>query len=283
MATFTNQATLSYKGMSVSSNVATGELISTLTATKTALTSSYTPGGELVYAVSLVNSGTSDIAALTVTDDLGAYGFGAQTLVPLSYTVGSIKYFVNGVLQPDPTVTAAEPLTVSGIEVPAGGTSMLVYAAAVNSFAPPEMGGSITNTVTVSGALTDTVTASETVTAAAESVLDIAKSVSPTTVSENGEVTYTFVITNGGGAEAGAGDNISLSDTFSPILTDIAVSVGGAPMEKSIDYTYDEASGLFVTVPGSITVPAAAFTQDETSGEWSCEPGSVTITVSGII
>ena len=96
-------------------------------------------------------------------------------------------------------------------------------------------------------------------------------------------MTYTFVITNGGGAEAGAGDNISLSDTFSPILTDIAVSVGGAPMEKNIDYTYDEASGLFVTVPGSITVPAAAFTQDETSGEWSCEPGSVTITVSGII
>ena len=283
MATFYNQATLSYKGRSVSSNIATGELVSLLSATKTAVTDTYSPGDELVYVVSLMNSGTTDVTALTLTDDLGAYEYGTGTLVPLTYVDGSIKYFVDGVLQPAPTITASEPLTVSGIEVPAGGTSMLVYAAAANSYAPPELGGSITNTATVTGAGVDSVTASETVNAAAESLLDIAKSVSPATVTENGEVTYTFVITNSGGAESGSADNISVSDTFSPVLSDIAVSFNGVQMEKSIDYTYDEVSGLFATVPGSITVPAATFTQDAASGEWSCEPGSVTLTVSGTI
>ena len=283
MATFYNQATLSYKGKSVSSNIATGELISTLSCSKTAVTSTYTAGSEIVYIVTVVNSGAADITGLTVTDDLGAYEFGAQTLVPLTYVDGSIKYFADGVLQPAPTVTAAEPLTVGGITVPAGGTSMLVYAAQVNSFAPPDAGGSITNTASITGAGITELTASETVTAAAESLLDITKSISPSTVNESGEVTYTFVITNSGGAEAGAADNVSVSDTFSPILYDISVSYDGAQIEKNVGYTYDEATGEFVTVPGAVTVPAATFTQDPVSGEWSCEPGSVTLTVSGNI
>lgn len=283
MATFYNQATLSYKGKSISSNIAAGEILSVLSASKTAVTDTYSSGDEIVYIVTIVNSSGLDIANLTVTDDLGAYEFGTETLVPLSYVDGSIKYFVDGVLQPAPTVSATEPLTVSGIEVSAGGTSMLVYAASANSFAPPEAGGSITNTASVTGNGITELTASETVTAAAESLLDITKSISPSTVNESGEVTYTFVITNSGGAEAGAADNVSVSDTFSPILYDISVSYDGAQIEKNVGYTYDEATGEFVTVPGEITVPAAAFIQDETSGEWSCEPGSVTLTVSGTI
>ena len=283
MATFYNQATLSYKGRSVSSNIASGEIVSVLTASKTAVTSTYAPGDELVYIVTLVNSGTTDITALTVTDDLGAYEFGAQTLVPLTYTDGSIKYFVNGVLQTAPTVADTSPLTLTGVTVPAGGTSMLVYAASANSFAPPEQGSSITNTANVTGGGIAELSASETVTAETEAVLDITKSVSPTTVSENGEVTYTFVITNSGGAAAVSADNVSVSDTFTPILTGISVSFDGAQMEKSVDYTYDEASGVFATVPGSITVPAATFTQNAQTGEWTGEPGAATLTVSGNI
>jgi len=283
MATFYNQATLSYKGKSISSNIAAGEILSVLSASKTAVTDTYSLGDETVYIVTIVNSSGLDISNLTVTDDLGAYEFGTETLVPLSYVDGSIKYFVDGVLQPAPTVTATSPLTVSGIEVSAGGTSMLVYAATANSFAPPEAGGSITNTASITGNGITELTVSETVTAAAESLLDITKSISPSTVNESGEVTYTFVITNSGGAEAGAADNVSVSDTFSPILYDISVSYDGAQIEKNVGYTYDEATGEFATVPGEITVPAAAFTQDETSGEWSCEPGSVTLTVTGTI
>ena len=283
MATFYNQATLSYKGKSISSNIAAGEILSVLSASKTAVTDTYAPGGEMVYIVTIVNTGSSDITGLTVTDDLGAYEFGTETLVPLSYVDGSIKYFIDGILQPAPTVSATSPLTVSGIEVSAGGASMLVYAATANSFAPPEAGSSITNTAAITGNGITELTASETVTAAAESLLDIAKSVSPATVAENDEVTYTFVISNYGGADAGAEDEVSVEDTFAPVLSGITVMFNGAQMEKSAQYTYDEASGEFATVPGAITVPAAAFTQDPGTGEWTGEPGSVTLTVTGTI
>lgn len=283
MATFYNQATLSYKGKSVTSNITAGEIISVLSASKTAVTDTYAPGGEMVYIVTIVNTGSSDITGLTVTDDLGAYEFGTETLVPLSYVDGSIKYFIDGILQPAPTVSATSPLTVSGIEVSAGGASMLVYAAHVNSFAPPEAGSSITNTAAITGNGITELFASETVTAAAESLLDIAKSVSPATVAENDEVTYTFVISNYGGADAGAEDEVSVEDTFAPVLSGITVMFNGAQMEKSTQYTYDEASGEFATVPGAITVPAAAFTQDPGTGEWTGEPGSVTLTVTGTI
>lgn len=283
MATFYNQATLNYKGKSVSSNVASGEIVSVLSASKTAVTSTYTPGGEIVYIVTIVNSGENPISGLTVTDDLGAYEFGTLTVVPLTYVDGSIKYFVDGVLQAAPTVGETEPLSVGGIEVPANGTSMLVYAATANSFAPPEQGSAITNTATVTGIGVTELTASETVTAHSEAALDITKSVSPTTVSENGEVTYTFVITNSGGADAAAEDEVSVEDSFAPILRNISVSFNGAQMEKSSGYTYDEATGEFATVPGAVTVPAAAFTQNPDTGEWSGEPGSVTLTVTGTI
>lgn len=283
MATFYNQATLSYRGGSVSSNVTVGEIVSALSVSKTALTGTYVPGGELGYIVTIVNTGSSPVSNLTVTDDLGEYAFGEGSLVPLEYEAGSIKYFVDGVLQSAPAVTQTSPLTVSGIDVPANGTSMLVYAARVNSFAPPAPGGEITNTAAITGAGIAELTASETVSAAGEAVLEIAKSVSPAVVNENGEISYTFVITNEGGADASAEDEIVLADTFSPVLHNIAVSMGGEAMEKSVDYTYDEASGEFSTVPGAITVPAAAFTQNPDTGEWTAQPGSVTLTITGNI
>lgn len=36
---------------------------------------------------------------ITVTDNLGAYPFGGNTLVPLTYIAGTAKYYVNGVVQ----------------------------------------------------------------------------------------------------------------------------------------------------------------------------------------
>ena len=44
MATFTNQATLTYNGGTASSNITTGELLEVLTATKTAVVPTYRSG-----------------------------------------------------------------------------------------------------------------------------------------------------------------------------------------------------------------------------------------------
>jgi len=72
MATFTNQATITYAGGTAVSNIAVGELVETLSATKTAVVQTYRVGDNLTYVVSLVNTGTTAFEGLTVTDDLGA-------------------------------------------------------------------------------------------------------------------------------------------------------------------------------------------------------------------
>jgi len=283
MATFFNQATLSYSGGTVNSNITTGEILEVLSTTKTAVYDRYAPGSDITYAVNIVNSGTIAFTGLTVTDDLGAYAFGTTTLQPLDYVDGSIRYFVDGVLQPAPTVTAGPPLVISGINVPASGTATILYAARANTFAPQDVEGTIVNTVTISGGGITPLTATETVSAEAEPRLTITKSVSPTTVTENGQLTYTFVIQNTGNVLADATDAVVVTDTFDPILTGLTVTYNGTPWTSPANYTYNEATGLFSTAVGSITVPAATYTQDPTTGAWVVDPGVAVLTVTGTI
>lgn len=284
MATFYNQATLTYNGMAVASNVTTGEIVEVLSAVKTASIGTYRAGDTITYVVSLVNSGTTPLTGLTLTDDLGVYTDGTTSRVPLSYIEGSVLYYQNGVLQGAPSVTVGTALFISGITVPAGGNAVIIYQVDVNAFAPLGTGGEITNTVSVSGGgLMTPVVAEETVTVRDEAILSITKSLSPTTVAENGEITYTFVIQNTGNTEAGVDDNVSVSDTFDPILENITVTFNGTAWSSPANYTYDEATGVFTTVPGQITVPAASYTRDPDTGAISITPGVSVLTVTGTI
>ena len=285
MAIFSNQATLSYAGGSTLSNVVTGEITESVTVTKTAVGGTYTPRGTVTYAVSILRCGCGCAACeLTVTDDLGAYPFGTGTLTPLTYAEGSLLYYADGVLQPTPTVTATAPLTVTGITLPAGKNALLIYSATANEFAPLGTEGSIVNTVTVTGTcIPESITASATVEALAGTALSIDKALCPPSICENGEVTYTFVISNAGNTPAVATDNLSVTDTFNPILSNITVTLDGEILTEGTDYTYDEATGLFQTTQSRITVPAATVTQDPETGVYTTKPGTATLTVTGNI
>lgn len=282
MATFSNKATLSYSGRTVDSNTVVGTFLETLSVTKTALTDSYTADSRITYVINLSNSGTTPFNGLTVTDNLGAYTFDTLTLYPLTYG-GSILYYINGVLQASPAVVAGPPLTVSGISVPAGGNVQLVYAVDIGESAPLATGSSIVNTVTVSGGgLPESIEANETVTVLDEASLTIAKSLSPTSVAENGTVVYTFVIQNLGNTDAVATDNVTVTDVFDPALGLISVTLNGTALAEGTGYTYDEATGTFATVPGVITVPAATYTQ-QADGSFEVIPGEAVLVVTGTI
>ena len=276
MAFFTNQAQLTYAGGTVNSNVVVGEVTEVLAITKNALSGEYTSGETVTYAVNLINSGDAALTDLTITDNLGEYAFGTETRVPLTLVDGAVQVYANGVLQPAPTVTAGPPLVISDITVPANGNATVLYQAVANEFAPPA--GSIVNQVTVSGTITS-LSATETIVADTAAQLSITKSVSPVPVAENGRLTYTFLIQNAGGA-AEATDNIVLTDTFDPILTDIAVLYNGT---ATTDYTYDETTGVFSSAPQTITVPAATYTQDPVTGAWTVVPGTALLTVTGTV
>lgn len=282
MATFTNQARLSYKNSVVNSNIAVGEIVEVLSATKISVDGTYSPGGSVTYIVSIVNSGTTQYTGLSVSDNLGAYTAGENTLYPLTYADGTMEYFINGVVQATPAVTVGPPLTVTGITVPANGNAMLVYRADVNEYAPPTVGSEITNVVTVEGSATE-ITAQAVVAVESGPELGIAKSISPVPVSESGTLTYTFLLQNSGNIAADADDLVTITDTFDPVLSDLTVSLDGTAWVEGTNYTYDPVTGEFATIAGQVTVPAAGFTQDIVTGIWTATPGVSTLVVSGTV
>lgn len=284
MAVFSNQATLTYDGNSINSNIVTGEIVEVLTATKTAISGIYNDEDAITYVVSLSNSGAAPLNGLTVTDNLGEYTQGGLTLTPLDYVDGSILYFVNGISQAAPSATAGTDLVVTGITVPAGGNAILIYQATTNAVAPLAEGRTITNTATITGGgLVNPVTATETVTADVAARLSITKALTPTTVTENGQITYTFVIENRGNTPIVATDNAVVTDTFEPVLRNIVVTYNGAVWTEGENYTYNETTGEFATVPGPITVPAATYPQNPATGEYTVTPGVSVLTVTGNI
>ena len=259
MARFTNQAQLRYGRSIANSNIAVGEILEVLSAAKEAVRNTYRQNDTITYVISIVNAGTLD------------------------YMEGTAKYYINGVLQPAPAVTAGPPLVINGITVPAGGNAVIVYEAEVNPYAPLAATGNIVNTATITGGGITPIEVTETVVTDNEPLLNITKSISPVPVTENGTLTYTFLIQNTGNTAADAATAAEIIDTFDPILSNIAVSYNGTALAAGTDYTYNEATGLFATTAGRITVPAAAYTQDPATGNWIVTPGTGTLTVTGTI
>lgn len=283
MATFTNRATLSYNGKTTDSNIVTGTINETLTIQKTVLEDTYADGERLTYVVSLINSGVTSFTGLTLTDDLGGYPFGAGTVYPLSYVDGSVAYYINGVLQPDPAVTAGPPLSIVGIGVPAGGSTVVIYQADVTDYAPLDVDGEITNTATATGGGVNTpVSDTATVTTSDEPNLSITKALTPLVVSENGAITYTFDIRNTGNTAAIATDDVVVSDVFDPVLSITSVTLNGVALTEGTDYTYNPLTGEFATVSGVITVPAATY-ETAPDGTVAILPGTATLVVNGTV
>lgn len=283
MATFSNYATLSYTGGTTNSNTVTGELLEVLSASKTAVSDDYTQKDDITYVISLINSGNTAFTDVTISDDLGAYTSGATTLYPLEYTVGSVRYYINGVLQTAPTVTAGPPMVINGLTVPANGNATIIYETTVTNYAPLGVEASITNTATITGTgIITPLTATETVNMENRADLSVSKAVCPSTVTENGQLTYTFVIQNFGSIATTADDDVVLTDTFNPILNPITVTFNSEAWTQDTNYTYDSTTGLFSTITGQISVPPATYTQNA-DGTWTVTPGTATLTVTGTV
>lgn len=284
MATFFNQATLTYSGGTAASNIVTGELVEAISAIKTATTDTYREGESVTYVISLINASDAPSSALTVTDDLGAYEFDGNTVYPLVYREDSAQLFIDGVPSDAFSVIDTQPLTVTGITVPANGDAILVYTADVTEFAPPVADGEIVNTATVTGAgITTPITATETVTSESGALLSITKEISPSTITPNEPLTYTITVTNSGNEDVVATDDLTVRDVFDPILDITSVTLNGEELTEGDDYTYNEATGEFETVPGRITVPAATFTVDPETGAFVPTAGEAVLVVTGTV
>ncbi len=280
---FTNQASLTIGNETTLSNVAVGEITEILSATKDALMSEYKIGDTVTYIINLINSGSTELTNLTLTDNLGAYEFNSETLIPLTYVDNSVKYYVNGVLQTPPTINYNIELVSSDLNIPANGNATIIYQATINEYAPLEAGSTITNQVSVTGQTITNITAEETINASNAPALSILKTISPYPVEEGGQVTYTLLIQNSGNTAVTTDSNAIISDTFDPKISNISAVLNGEELTQTTDYTYSEQTGVFNTVAGVITVPAATYAQDQTTGEYKTTPGTAILVITGTI
>lgn len=282
MAIFYNQASINLGGAVTNSNITVGEITSGLTLTKTAATSEYGAGEGITYVVSVVNSGLTEYSGVTLTDDLGRFTVGAQEITPLTYVEGSVIFYLDGVVQPAPTVTVGEALEIGAFNIPAGSNATIIYEARANQTAPLGAGASITNTVTLDGGSCE-LSDSATVPTRDEPRLTIAKSVCPATVTCAGEITYTIIIQNLGNTAVVATDDLIVNDTFNPILGDITVALDGVALAEGTGYTYNDTTGEFATLPGAVPVPAATYVRDPETGIITTTPGVAVLTINGTL
>lgn len=284
MAQFSNQATLSYNNITVPSNIAYGEITDLLSVSKTAVKTTYSTTGEVIaYVITITNSGTTAVTGITVTDNLGAYTSASVTYYPLTYVANTLVYLTNGAAQPTPSITTTLPLVIDGISVPAGGVATLAFYTTINEYARFGTADSITNTVTVASSAGD-ITDSAVITTSDMPVLNIQKTISPQTVTTSGTVTYTLTITNSGNTAALTSDDIVISDTFDPTLSNLTVTFNTTPWTGDISkYSYNSLSGLFETVKGAVTVPAATYSVDPLTGRTVVTNGVSVLTITGTI
>lgn len=286
MANFYNQATLTFGGKVLNSNITEGALVSRIRLTKNAVSTDYGLGDGIVYALTLVNEDNIAKTNITLTDNLGAYTLegSEQVFVPLTYVDGSVLYYQNGALQLAPTIVAGDTLTISGINIPAGGNVIILYEVRANSFAPLSAGSSIFNTVTTDdGGTCEELESTAQIPTRDEPILSIAKAICPEEVVCGDQVTYTFIVQNTGNTAVNPTDNLIVSDTFNPVLTNITVTLNGQELTEGAAYTYDEGTGVFTTLPGAIPVPAATFARNTETGVVTTTPGVAVITVTGIV
>ena len=290
MATIiTNRATVNYNNGSVTSTVVSNtvstQLNNGLEINKTALTETYRPDRDITYVITVTNNGSTATERLTVTDDLGAYLSGGNRIVPLTY-IGPSQLFINGI-----SIGEITPITVTdGIlfvidNIPANSNAQIIYVARANEFAGGNVDSCIINTVTADNdcfcPCDEPVSDSYSVCVDVFADLRVVKCACPDPVVCGERLNYVIELYNYGNIPA---TDVVITDTFTPPLTDIAVSVNGSVIPEG-DYSY--VNGTLI-LPASdsefeITVPAASFIRDGQTGEVSVTPGNVTVNISGIV
>ncbi len=257
-----NSATLTYNsgdstGVAASNVVSTNLLDSnSIAVEKYTANETWRPGENIIYFVTVTNTGTQPLENVTVTDDLGG-----ETDTPMFYVQGSARIIAGAeVTEVTPSDTIPLVIPVAETLLPSESVTVL-YIARVNATIGDDV-ESITNTVTAQGEGTGcgggTATDESSVTIPREDFaqVDILKAVDKAVVSCGDTLTYTFTIENSGNIAA---TNVVITDTLPEEFTITAIrseTNGVVTVYDPSEYTVGADNTLVLpTGDATITVP----------------------------
>lgn len=277
MAQINNTAEASYgfgrSGLGdTTSNVATTNLIQehSIEIEKTSLNSSFRPGENITYLLTITNNGSEALTNVQISDNLGGGSY------PLAYVDASARLIVDGeITLIVPTDTQPLEFTIAG-PIASGDQVILIYIARVNPTLSMEI-NSITNTVTASAdRCSEPATTCYTISLAEFAELSINKEVSDDEINVGQQFSYILTLSNTGNIEA---NNVVITDVLPENfeITSITSQTGGVTTNyNSGDYDLDPSDNKLTLPNGSgtpIVVPAAS----------GGTPGTTVITITGSI
>ncbi|MBR3971745.1 MAG: DUF11 domain-containing protein [Ruminococcus sp.] len=282
MATILNNfATLTYNSgedtEAATSNVVSTNLLESagVSAEKFTANSTWRPGENLTYFVTVTNTGTEPIENVTVTDDLGG-----ETDTPMFYVQGSARV-IAGIEVTEVTPTDTNPLVIPVADTLLPGESVIVlYVARVNATIEDDV-NSITNTATAQGEGTacggGDATDESSVTLPREDFaqVNLLKAVDKAVISCGDTLTYTFSIENSGNIPA---TNVVITDTLPEgfVITSVqSVTNGVTTVYDEGDYTVSADNTLILPTGAGVTITVPARTD---AGN-----GLTTVIVTGIV
>jgi uncharacterized repeat protein (TIGR01451 family) len=287
MPTIENFATVRYTSNGVEtttvSNLAEIALESSVSLSKTPLSTTYGNDTVLTYILTVQNTSGASLTNVRIEDNLGTFSFMTSELTPLTYA-GDVILLINGqnaTAQLEVDASSPSALIFLIPSLPAGATANIVYNAQINEFAPLELDSTVVNTATLSAdAECANGSASATVTALTGASVSVLKQMSPNPAICGDTLTYSIRIYNYGNTAA---ENLQVIDSFDPAPANITVTRNGVIVPDT-DYTYE--NGV-LTVPATATagdtIPTATFTRDPVSGVVSVIPGMVEYVITGTI
>jgi len=202
-----------------------------LTVTKSVSASSIAPGDTLIYTIGYANTSTVDVTGVTLSDPLpdgvtydsntggGTYASGSRTV---TWVIGNLAAGESGSVTV--TVTVDDPFPASA-DIPLENTASL----SSNESGPTTASTSVYVT-------------------APRPILAVQKSTSPSTVSENTDVTFTISYSNTGTATA---TSLTLTDPVPSGLTFVSATGGGTYSGGTVTWNL---SDLAPNTSGSVTV-----------------------------
>ena len=276
-----NFATLTYNSgedtEAATSNVVSTNLLESagVSAEKFTANSTWRPGENLTYFVTVTNTGTEPIENVTVTDDLGG-----ETDTPMFYVQGSARV-IAGIEVTEVTPTDTNPLVIPVADTLLPGESVIVlYVARVNATIEDDV-NSITNTATAQGEGTacggGDATDESSVTLPREDFaqVNLLKAVDKAVISCGDTLTYTFSIENSGNIPA---TNVVITDTLPEgfVITSVqSVTNGVTTVYDEGDYTVSADNTLILPTGAGVTITVPARTD---AGN-----GLTTVIVTGIV